>query len=46
MTGYIGNNIDEGLNWEEQYKTVKKKLKEGINSLRKLKDILPQRKLE
>ena len=34
------------LNWEEQYKTCKNKLKGGISSLRKLKDILPQRKLE
>ena len=42
----MGINIDESLNWEEQYKTVKNKLKEGISSLRKLKDILPQRKLE
>ena len=43
---YLGINIDESLNWEEQYKTVKNKLKGGISSLRKLKDILPQRKLE
>ena len=32
--------------WEKQYKTVKNKLKGGISSLRKLKDILSQRKLE
>ena len=43
---YLGINIDESFNWEEQYKTVKNKLKGGISSLRKLKDILPQRKLE
>ena len=43
---YVGINIDESLNWEKQYKTVKNKLKGGISSLRKLKDILPQRKLE
>ena len=43
---YLGINIDESLYWEEQYKTVKNKLKGGISSLRKLKDILPQRKLE
>ena len=42
----MGINIDESLNWEKQYKTVKNKLKGGISSLRKLKDILPQRKLE
>ena len=40
---YLGINIDESLNWEKQYKTVKNKLKGGISSLRKLKDILPQR---
>ena len=45
-TKYLGINIDESLNWEKQYKTVKNKLKRGISSLRKLKDILPQRKLE
>ena len=43
---YLGINTDESLNWEEQYKTAKNKLKGGISSLRKLKDILPQRKLE
>ena len=43
---YLGINIDESLNWKEQYKTVKNKLKGGISSLRKLKDILPQRMLE
>ena len=43
---YLGINIDESLNWEEQYKTVKNKFKGGISSLRKLKDILPQIKLE
>ena len=43
---YLGINIDKSFSWEEQYKTVKKKLKGGISFLRKLKDILPQRKLE
>ena len=43
---YLGINIDESLNWEEQYKTVKNRLKGGIGPLRKAKDILPQRKLE
>ena len=42
----LGINIDESLNWEEQYRTVKFKLKGGISSLRNLKDILPQRKFE
>ena len=43
---YLGINIDESLNREEQYKTVKNKLKVGISSLRKLKDILSHGKLE
>ena len=43
---YLGTNIDESINWEEQHNTVKNKLKEAISSLRKLKDIVPQRKLE
>ena len=38
---YLGINVDESLNWDEQYKTVKNKLKGGLSSLRKLKDILP-----
>ena len=43
---YVGITIDESLNWEEKYIAVKNKLKGGISSLRKLKDILPLRKLE
>ena len=43
---YLEINIDESHNWEEQYRTVKNTLKVDISSLRKLKDILPQRKLE
>ena len=42
----MGIKINKSLSWEEQYKTVMNKLKGGISSLRKLKDILPQRKLE
>ncbi len=45
-TKYLGINIDENLNWKEQYKTVKNKLKGGLGSLRKLKNILPQKKLD
>ena len=43
---YLGISVDESLNWKEPYKTVKNTLKGGINTLRKLKSILPQRKLE
>ena len=45
-TKYLGINIDESLNWKEQYKTIKNKLKGGLSSLRKLKNILPQKKLD
>ena len=44
-TKYLGINIDESLSWKEQYKTIKNKLKGDLSSLRKLKNILPQRKL-
>ena len=44
-TKYLGIHIDESLNWKDQYKTIKNKLKGGLSSLRKLKNILPQRKL-
>ena len=33
-------------NWKERYKAIKNKLKGGLSSLRKLKNILPQRKLD
>ena len=39
---YLGINMEESLNREKQYKTVKNKLKGGISSLRKLKGSLPQ----
>ena len=45
-TKYLGINIDESLNWKEQYKTIKNTLTGGLSSLRKLKNILPQRKLD
>ena len=43
---YLGINIDEIFRWKEQYKTIKNKLKGDLSSLRKLKNILPQRKLD
>ena len=45
-TKYLGMNIAEILNWKEQYKAIKNKLKGGLSSLRKLKNILPQRKFD
>ena len=43
---YLGINIDESLSWKEQYKAIKNKLKGGLSTLKKLKNILPQRKLD
>ena len=40
-TKYIGLIIDESLSWSQQYKIVKRKLKVELNSIRKLKEILP-----
>ena len=44
-TKYLGIII-ESLNWKEQYKAIENKLKGGLNSLRKLINILPRRKLD
>ena len=43
---YLGIRVDENLSWNEQYKSLKCKVKCGLSSIRKLKDILPQSKLE
>ena len=44
-TKSLGVIVDEGLNWEEQFKTVKGKVHGGLASLKKLKNILPQSQL-
>ncbi len=44
-TKSLGVIVDEGLNWEEQFKTVKGKVRGGLASLKKLKNILPQSQL-
>ena len=44
-TKSLGIIVDEGLNWERQYKTVHNKSRGGLQSLRKLKSILPQSSL-
>ena len=41
-TKSLGIIVDEGLNWERQYKTVHNKDLGGLQSLRRLKSILPQ----
>ena len=45
-TNYQGIIIDDNLNWKGQYKIIKNKLKGGLSSLAKLKNILLQRKLD
>ena len=44
-TKSLGIIVDEGLNWERQYKTVHNKICRGLQSLRRLKSILPQSSL-
>ena len=41
----LGVMLDEYLNWDEQFKSVKSKICGGFASLKKLKNILPQSKL-
>ena len=44
-TKSLGTIVDEGLNWERQYRTVHIKGRRGLQSLRRLKCILPQSSL-
>ena len=44
-TEYLGLTREESLSWNQQYKIVKGKLKGGLNSIRKLGEILPQSQL-
>ena len=44
-TKYLGVIIDESMNWEEQLKTVKRKIKNGLGAMFKLKNILSQKQL-
>ena len=43
---YLGVTVDENLTWNEQYKNLKGKIKTALPSLLKLKNILPQTKLD
>ena len=43
-TKYLGLTVEESLSWNQQ-KEVKGKLKGGFNSIRKLKEMLPQSQL-
>ena len=40
-TKYLGLTIDETLSWNQQYKIVKGKLKGGLDSIRKLRQLIP-----
>ena len=44
-TKYLGLTVDDSLNWNEPYKSVKGKVVGGLAALRKIKNILPQSKL-
>ena len=44
-TKSLGVMVDEYLNWDEQFKSVRSKICGGPASLKKLKNILPQSKL-
>ena len=44
-TKSLGVMVDEYLNWDEQFKSVKSKICGGLASLKKLKNIFPQSKL-
>lgn len=43
---YLGLNIEGNLSWNDKYKKVNAKVKSGISALWKLKNILPQTKLD
>ena len=38
--------VDEGLNWEQHFKVVKGKVRGGLSSLEKLKNLVPQKQLD
>ena len=44
-TKYLGIIIDENLDWDEQFKQIRSKIKTGLMSLKRLKNILPQSQL-
>ena len=44
-TKYLGVIMDESMNWEEQLKTIKRKIKNGLGAMFKLKNILSQKQL-
>ena len=45
-TKSLGVIVDEGLNWEQHFKVVKGKVRGGLSSLKKLKNLVPQKQLD
>ena len=45
-TKSLGVIVDEGLNWEDQFSKVKGKINGGLKSLKKLKNLISQPKLD
>ena len=45
-TKSLGVIVDEGLNWEQHFKIVKGKVRGGLSSLKKLKNLVPQKQLD
>ena len=45
-TKSLGVIVDEGLNWEQHFKVVKEKDRGGLSSLKKLKNLVPQKQLD
>ena len=43
---YLGITVDENLSWAAHFQKLKSKMKSGLSSIRKLKNILPQTKLD
>ena len=43
---YLGVTVNENLTWNEQFKNLKGKIENALSSLRRLKNILPQTKLD
>ena len=43
---YLGVTVNENLTWNEQFKNLKGKIENALLSLRRLKNILPQTKLD
>ena len=45
-TKSLGVIIDERLSWEQHFKVVKGKVRGGLSSLKKLKNLVPQKQLD